>query len=77
MSTELKGQASMKLRWDLGITRKAAWHLAPQLRQAWEDSSGLFLFDGPAEVDESYFGCVRVNMRRNQGGLLRYRGVLG
>jgi transposase-like protein len=62
MSTELKGRASMKLRRDLGITQKAAWHLAHRLRQAWEDNNGLSLFDGPVEVDESYFGGKRANM---------------
>ena len=62
MSTELKGRASMKLRRDLGITQKAAWHLAHRLRQAWEENNGLSLFDGPVEVDEAYFGGKRANM---------------
>ena len=61
MSTELKGRASMKLHRDLGITQKAAWHLAHRLRQAWEQN-GKSPFDGPVEVDEAYFGGVRANM---------------
>lgn len=61
MSTELKGRASMKLRRDLGITQKAAWHLAHRLRQTWEDS-GASPFDGTVEVDEAFFGGLRKNM---------------
>ena len=60
MSTELKGRASMKLRRDLGITQKAAWHLAHRLRQAWE-TNGTSPFHGPVEVDESYFGGLEKN----------------
>ncbi len=40
----------MKLHRDLGITQKAAWHLAHRLRQAWEDGR-VNLFNSPVEVD--------------------------
>ncbi len=63
MSTELEGRASMKLRRDLGITQKAAWHLAHRLRQAW-DETGASPFAGPVEADEAYFGWLRAYMSK-------------
>ena len=54
MSTSLKGVSSMKLHRDLGITQKAAWHLAHRIRKAWENDNGLF--SGPVEVDETWAG---------------------
>ena len=59
MSTNLKGVSSMKLHRDLGITQKAAWHLAHRIRKAWEDNGGLF--SGPVEVDETYIGGKEAN----------------
>ena len=59
MSTNLKGVSSMKLHRDLGITQKAAWHLAHRIRKAWEDNGGLF--SGPVEVDETYIGGLEKN----------------
>ena len=49
LNTGLKGQASMKLHRDLGVTQKTAWHLAHRIREAWDGQSGLFA--GPVEVD--------------------------
>ncbi len=63
LSTELKGRASMKLHRDLGISQKAAWHLAHRLRVAWDDGT-VNLFAGPMEVDEAYFGGKRANMSK-------------
>jgi transposase-like protein len=37
-STNLKGVSSMKLHRDLGITQKAAWHLAHRIRETWKES---------------------------------------
>ena len=54
MTTSLKGVSSMKLHRDLGITQKAAWHLAHRIRKAWESDAGLF--SGPVEIDETYIG---------------------
>lgn len=39
MSTGLKGQSSMKLHRDLGVTQKTAWHLAHRTREAWADAN--------------------------------------
>lgn len=74
MSTELKGRASMKLRRDLGITQKAAWHLAHRLRQAWEDE-GASPFSGPVEVDEAFFGGKRKNMSLKRRKELKEQGL--
>ena len=57
--TSVKGVSSMKLHRDLGITQKSAWHLAHRIRQAWGGDGELF--DGPAEVDEAYFGGKEMN----------------
>ncbi|MCY4109965.1 MAG: IS1595 family transposase [Chloroflexi bacterium] len=54
MSTNLKGVSSMKLHRDLGITQKAAWHLAHRIRETYNDETVPFA--GPVEVDESYVG---------------------
>ena len=61
MNTGLKGQASMKLHRDLGITQKSAWHLAHRIRESWDENGGS-MFSGPAEADETYFGGKRRNM---------------
>ena len=55
LATGLKGQASMKLHRDLGITQKAAWFLAHRLREAWNEQQ-VGPFEGPIEVDETYVG---------------------
>ncbi|MCY3613187.1 MAG: IS1595 family transposase [Gemmatimonadetes bacterium] len=65
MSTELKGRSSMKFHRDLGIGQKAAWHLAHRLREAWVDTR-IGLFDGPVEIDESYFGGAKKNQPKHK-----------
>ncbi len=54
-TTSLKGVSSMKLHRDLGITQRAAWHLAHRLRRAFEEGD-MARFTGPVEVDETYVG---------------------
>ena len=54
LATDLKGTSSMKLRRDLGVTQKTAWHLAHRIRETWGANTPTFA--GPVEVDESYFG---------------------
>lgn len=65
VTTSLKGVASMKLHRDLDITQKSAWHLAHRIRESWSgDLSDLF--QGPAEMDEAYFGGKERNKHADQ-----------
>ncbi|MYF64458.1 MAG: IS1595 family transposase [Chloroflexi bacterium] len=56
--TNLKGVSSMKLHRDLGISQRAAWHLAHKIRRAWAvgAAGGKANFIGPVEVDETFVG---------------------
>ena len=73
--TSLKSVSSMKLHRDLGVTQKTAWHLAHRLRKAFESESGLFA--GPVEMDETYMGGKRKNMRKSKREELTGRGAVG
>ncbi len=59
--TSLKSVSSMKLHRDLHVTQKTAWFMLHRLREAWGYNNGG-PFDGPVEVDETYFGGKRRNM---------------
>ena len=59
MACGLKGTSSMKLHRDIGVTQKTAWHMAHRIRTTWEE--GRDVFNGPVEVDESYFGGKEKN----------------
>ena len=48
VATNLKSLSSMKLHREIGITQKAAWHLAHRIRKAWSAEQGE-LFGGPVE----------------------------
>ncbi len=68
----LKGVSSMKLHRDLGITQKHAWHLGHRLREAWGDRERE-AFEGGVEVDETFVGGKRKNMRAGKRRELRER----
>ena len=76
ISTNLKSVSSMKLRRDIGVTQKTAWHLAHRIRKALgaESSAGLF---GPIEADETYFGGKRKNVKKGKREKLTGRGPVG
>ncbi len=58
-TTGIKGTSSMKLHRDLSVTYKSAWHLAHRLRKAFDTDTPEF--EGPVEVDESFFGGIESN----------------
>ncbi len=76
LNTGLKGQSSMKLHRDLGVTQKTAWHLAHRIREAW-DLNGGSLFSGPVEADETYIGGKRKSMHASKRKHLMGRGSVG
>ena len=78
--TNLKGVSSMKLARDIGVSQPTAWFMMQRIREAWgiDDDEP---FDGPVEVDETYFGGKRKNMSNAQRRALRDaeigRGAVG
>ncbi len=61
--THLKGVSSMKLHRDLKITQKTAWFMLHRLRDSW-GNSGLEKFAGPVEIDETYVGGKRKELKQ-------------
>ena len=63
----------MKLQRDIGVSQPTAWFMLHRIRQAWalDDDDQ---FDGPVEVDETYFGGKRKNMSKAKRKTLTGRG---
>ena len=61
--TSLKSVSSMKLQRDIGVSQPTAWFMLHRIREAWAGENGG-LFDGPVEVDKTYFGGKRKNMSK-------------
>lgn len=59
-NTRIKGTSSMKLHRDLGISQKAALHMAHRIRECYSTAVEPFL--GPVEADELHFGGKEKNM---------------
>ena len=76
VSTNLKGESSMKLHRDLGVTQKTAWFLAHRIRMSLSPASAVS-YDGPVEVDETYVGGKRKNMPKAKREQLTGRGPVG
>ena len=57
--TSLKSVSSMKLQRDIGVSQPTAWFMLHRIREAWAGSDEPF--DGPVEIDETYFGGKRKN----------------
>lgn len=75
MTTNLKGVSSLKLRIDIGVTQKTAWHMAHRIREAWRQGDRA-LFAGPVEVDEKYVGGIEKN-KHAADKLRAGRGTVG
>lgn len=73
-NTSLKGVSSMKLHRDLGITQKAAWHMAHRIRETWNDETEKMV--GPVEADETYIGGKEGN-KHDDKKLNAGRGTVG
>ncbi|MDE0342629.1 MAG: IS1595 family transposase [Deltaproteobacteria bacterium] len=73
--TSLKSVSSMKLHRDIGVSQPTAWFMLHRIREAWagDDDDQL---DGPAEVDETYFGGKRKNMPLSKRKTLTGRGAV-
>ena len=74
LTTNLKSVSSMKLQRDLGVTQKAAWHLAHRIRETYA-TSDLELITHPVEVDKTYMGGVERNKHKDKK-LISCRGAV-
>ena len=75
VTTNLKGVSSMKLRRDLNITQKAAWHMLHRIREFYFRTNEPF--SSEVEADEAGFGGKRANMHYSRRKHLTGRGMEG
>ncbi len=72
--TSLKSVSSMKLGRDIGVSQPTALFMMQRIREAWGDEDDDEPFDGPVEVNETYFGGKRKNMSNAQRRALKDTG---
>ena len=72
--TNLKSVSSMKLKRDLGVSQPTAWFMMQRIREAWACGGSDGPFDGPVEIDETYFGGKRKNKSNAERKNLEGRG---
>ncbi|MXW46852.1 MAG: IS1595 family transposase [Gammaproteobacteria bacterium] len=73
--TSLKGISSMKLHRDIGVSQPTAWYMLQRIREAF-GTERPYPFEGPIEVDESYFGGLEKNKHNSKKANLG-RGPVG
>ena len=73
LTTNIKGVSSTRLRRELGITQKSAWHLAHRIRENFQDYEWM---EGPVEIDEAYFGGKERNKHESEK-MKSGRGAVG
>ena len=67
----------MKLQRDIGVSQPTAWFMLHRIREAWAEEDDD-QFDGPVEVDESFFGGERKNMSLSKRKAMnKSRGPVG
>jgi len=64
--TARKGDSSMHLSKELGVTQKTAWFMEHRIREAMSSGKYDYLFKGRVEVDETYCGGKNKNRHKDK-----------